>query len=134
MIIGFTSGVFDLFHVGHLNLLRKARSKCDKLIVAVCTDDLCFQLKGKYPIIPFENRIEILKNLKCVDEVVSEVVDDKLFMREIIKFDVFFKGDDWKGTPKWNKLVKDFRKVGVKVVFLPYTKGVNSSMLRSCLK
>ena len=107
MKIGFTSGVFDLFHIGHLNILKKAKKKCDFLIVAVTNDNLAYKLKNKKPVIPFKERYEIVKNIKFVDKVVEEKVDDKLLAKKMYNFDIIFKGDDWKNSKKWEILKKN---------------------------
>jgi len=125
--IGYTSGVFDLFHIGHLNLLKRAKENCDYLIVGVTTDEEVIRLKNKKPIIPFEERIEIVKSLKYVDEVFIERNSDKLLAWDIIKFNVIFKGDDWKGTQKWIMYEQEFEKRNVKVVYFPYTKDTSST-------
>lgn len=134
MVIGFTSGVFDLFHVGHLNLLERARKDCDFLVVAVCSDSLAFKVKGKKPVIPLEERIRIVGALKCVDRVVVESKDDKLLYWKAFKFNKIYKGSDWKGTKKWLDLEKEFKKIGVKVVYFPYTESVSSSKIRRSLE
>ena len=123
MIVGYTTGVFDLFHIGHLNIIRRAKEKCDKLIVGVTTDELLQVYKNKSPIIPFEERISIVKSIKYVDEVVPQEDMDKMSHWEKLKFNVVFVGDDWQNTDKWNKIESDFNDVGVAVVYSPYTKG-----------
>ncbi len=133
-IIGYTTGVFDLFHIGHLNILKNSKNKCDRLIVGVTTDDLTEKIKGKGPIIPFCERKEIVKNIRCVDQVVSQNEINELRDLERFKFDMIFKGSDWKGTEKWNNLEKEFSKRGVKVVFLPYTKTTSSKLIRMHLE
>lgn len=130
MKIGFTSGVFDLFHIGHLNILKKAKKKCDFLIVAVTNDNLAYKLKNKKPVIPFKERYEIVKNIKFVDKVVEEKVDDKLLAKKMYKFDIIFKGDDWKNSKKWEILKKELEKQKTKVVFLKYTKNTSSTLIR----
>jgi glycerol-3-phosphate cytidylyltransferase len=132
-IVGYTTGVFDMFHVGHLNILRRAKENCDKLIVGVCTDELVHELKDKDPIIPFDERVEILRNIKFVDEVVPQSKIDEIGDYHRLKFDVMFKGDDWKGTDKWNRLEKEFKKFGVEVMYFPYTKHVSSTKLRKII-
>ena len=132
-IIGYTIGVFDLFHIGHLNILERAKRNCDYLIVGVATDELTYQLKGRYPIIPFNERAEIVKSVKYVDEVVPEEVSDPMAAWHTHHFDVTFKGDDWKGTEKWNRLEKELATVGAKVVYFPYTKHTSSTKLREVL-
>lgn len=131
--IGYTTGVFDLFHIGHLNILKNAKSKCDHLIVGVSTDEVVQEYKDKKPIIPFEERIEIVKAIKYVDEVVPQESMDKFKAWENLHFDVLFHGDDWKGTEMWNKLEKEFAEVGVEIVYFPYTKQTSSSQLREAL-
>lgn len=133
MKIGYTSGVFDLFHVGHLNLLEKAKANCDYLIVGVCSDRLALDLKGKLPVINMVDRIRVVKSLKCVDRVVVESVDNKLLFWNALKFNIIFKGSDWKGTAKWVGLQKQFKDLGVEVKFFPYTKKISSSLLRGKL-
>jgi glycerol-3-phosphate cytidylyltransferase len=130
MKIGYTSGVFDLFHIGHLNILKRAKKYCDILIVAVTNDKLAFKLKNKKPAIPFKERCEIVKNIKFVDKVVEEKFDDKLLAKEKYNFDIIFKGDDWKNSKKWKSLKKEFKKSKTKVVFLKYTKNTSSTLIR----
>lgn len=132
MIIGYTSGVFDLFHIGHLNILKNAKGLCDKLIVGVSTDDLVLY-KNKKPIIPFEERIEIVKNIKYVDAAIAQEDMDKFKMWEKLKFDVMFVGDDWYKSDKWQDLDKKFREVGVRIVYFPYTKGTSSTLINQTL-
>ncbi len=127
--IGYTTGVFDLFHIGHLNLLKHAKDTCDYLIVGVTTDKEAIRIKNKKPVIPFEERIEIIRSIKFVDKAVPEENSDKLSAWDLYKFDVVFKGDDWKGTPKWMKYEKEFSRLGVDVVYFPYTKGTSSTLL-----
>lgn len=131
--IGYTTGVFDLFHIGHLNILKKAKSKCDKLIVGVTTDELCFLLKGKKPIIPLRERVEIIKNIKYVDKVVIQSKIDELYDYSIYKFNLIFKVDDWKNTPKWKTLKNSFCKLGVKVHYIPYTKTTSSTLIKNII-
>lgn len=131
-VIGYTTGVYDLFHIGHLNLLRKAKSQCDYLIVGVSTDDLVMY-KNKRAVIPFEERMEIVKSIKYVDEVVSQENMDKMAAWEKLHFDVMFVGDDWKGTAKWDTYEKQFAEVGVKIVYFPYTKGTSSTLINQVL-
>ena len=133
MIVGYTTGVFDLFHIGHLNILRRAKEKCDKLIVGVTTDKLLQVYKNKSPIIPFEERISIVKSIKYVDEVVPQENMDKMSHWEKLKFDVVFVGNDWQNTDKWNKIESDFNDVGVAVVYFPYTKGTSSTLINDIL-
>ena len=133
-IIGYTTGVFDMFHIGHLNLLKKAKEKCDWLIVGVCTDELVRELKNKDPIIPFEERVEIIKNISCVDEVIPQEKIDEIGDFHRLGFNIMFKGDDWKGTEKWNNLEKEFKILGVNVIYFGYTKHISSTKLRKILE
>ncbi|MDL2261886.1 adenylyltransferase/cytidyltransferase family protein [Bacteroidales bacterium OttesenSCG-928-I21] len=132
MVIGYTTGVFDLFHIGHLNMLKNAKSLCDKLIVGVTTDELV-NYKNKRAVIPFEERIEIVRNIKYVDAAVAQSDMNKFEMWKKLKFDVMFVGDDWYGTPKWQELEKQFTEVNVKIVYFPYTKGTSSSLINETL-
>lgn len=133
-IIGYTTGVYDLFHIGHLNVLRRARMECDYLIVGVTTDELSLSRKNKKPAIPFEERMSIVEAIKFVDEVVPQTNMDKFGAWKNIKFDRMFVGDDWKGTDSWNQLEKDFEPHGVEIVYLPYTEHTSSTLLRSVLE
>ena len=128
--IGYATGVFDMFHVGHLNLLRRARLECDYLIVGVTTDELVEQIKGRRPIVPFDERIEIVNNIKYVDEAIPETTVDKLVAWNTLKFDVTFKGDDWKGSDKWTRLEAEFTERGVQVIYFPYTQTTSSTIIR----
>ena len=133
MVIGYTTGVFDLFHIGHLNILKQSKKKCDYLIVAVSNDKLSLKLKGKKPIIPFKERISIIKSIKYVDRVVEEKIDDKISARKKYKFDIIFDGDDWKKTEKWKKLEAKLSKLNTKVIFLKYTKKTSSTLITKVL-
>lgn len=126
--VGYTTGVFDLFHIGHLNILRRAKEQCDYLIVGVSTDEVVQSYKNKTPVVPFAERIEIVSALKYVDEAVPQTSMNKLEAWEKLHFDVMFHGSDWKNSDMYNKLVEDFSNVGVDVVFLPHTEGVSSTM------
>ncbi|GHF85130.1 adenylyltransferase/cytidyltransferase family protein [Thalassotalea marina] len=132
--IGYTTGVFDLFHIGHLNVLKRAKLECDYLIVGVTSDELCLSAKNKKPIIPFSERMEIVEHIKFVDEVVPQVNYDKMEAWNNLKFDRMFVGDDWKGTEKWNQIEQDFAKVGVEIVYFPYTSHTSSTKLREVLE
>jgi glycerol-3-phosphate cytidylyltransferase len=134
MKVGYATGVFDLFHIGHLNVLKKAKEHCDFLIVGVCTDELVQTLKSKQTVVPYSERAEIVSAIKFVDKVVPEVTTDKVEAWKTLKFDVTFKGDDWKGTEKWNKLEQEFAKHGVSVVYFPYTQHTSSTLLASALR
>jgi glycerol-3-phosphate cytidylyltransferase len=130
--IGYTTGVFDLFHVGHLNILKKAKMRCDFLIVGVTTDELV-SYKNKNAIIPQKERLAIIKSVKYVDKVVSQESMDKFMAWKKYKFNVIFVGTDWKGTDKWIQLEEQFKNVGVDIVYIPYTKGTSSTILRDVL-
>lgn len=132
MIIGYTAGVFDLFHIGHLNLLRNAKGLCDRLIVGVSTDELV-KYKGKTPVIPFEDRIEIVRNLRCVDAVVAQEDMDKLQMCKKLQANIMFVGDDWYKTERWQEYEESFAKEGIKIVYFPYTKNVSSTQISKAL-
>lgn len=131
--IGYTSGVFDMFHVGHLNILRKAKEQCEYLIVGVSTDEVVKSYKHKIPIIPFVDRKAIVEAIKYVDEVVEQDTMDKMKMWKKVHFDVMFHGDEWKGTPLYTKYEDEFAKVGVHVEYLNHTEGISSSILREKL-
>ena len=133
LIIGYTTGVFDLFHIGHVKILQKAKSLCDKLIVGVSTDNLVKKYKNKKPIIPFSERVEVIRNSRCVDLVVSQNSLDKFKNWKKLKYDVMFVGDDWYATKKWGDLDKEFRKHGVKIIYLPYTKKTSSTKINKIL-
>lgn len=133
MVIGYTSGVYDLFHIGHLNLLRNAKGMCNKLIVGVSTDELV-SYKNKKAVIPHNERMEIVRAIKYVDSVVPQENMDKFEMWKKLKFDVMFVGDDWYASDKWQELEKQFQEVGVRIVFFPYTKGTSSTILNETLK
>ena len=130
--IGYTTGVYDLFHIGHLNLLRKAKAQCDYLIVGVSTDELV-SYKHKHAVIPFEERKEIVGAIQYVDEVVTQENMNKMEAWDKYHFNVMFVGDDWKGTDKWNKIEADLNAVGAKVVYFPYTKGTSSTLINETL-
>lgn len=132
MVIGYTSGVYDLFHIGHLNLLRNAKGMCDKLVVGVTTDELV-SYKNKKAVIPFHERMEIVRSIRYVDSVVPQENMDKFEMWKKLKFDVIFVGDDWYASDKWEELEKQFKDVGVSIVFFPYTKGVSSTLINNTL-
>ncbi|EIW14410.1 glycerol-3-phosphate cytidylyltransferase [Lactiplantibacillus pentosus] len=127
---GYTQGVFDMFHVGHLNLINNAKKQCESLIVGVNADELVQSYKGKVPVITQENRREIVSNIKAVDEAVIAYTLDKTKQLEKYDFDAIFIGDDWKGDARWEQTVKDLAKRGVEVIFLPRTQGVSSTGMR----
>ncbi|GHG69260.1 cytidyltransferase [Alishewanella longhuensis] len=132
MIIGYTTGVFDLFHIGHLNLLRNAKAMCDKLIVGITTDDLV-AYKNKKAVINFEERMEIVRAIEYVDAVVPQESMDKFAAWEKLKFDVIFVGDDWFQSEKWQDIEHQFTSVGVRIVYFPYTKGTSSTLINDVL-
>lgn len=132
-IIGYAPGAYDLFHIGHLNLLKHARSECDYLIAGVVSDDKCERTKGVRPFVPLVERAEIVRNIAFVDEVYEEHVATKLEAWREIGFNRIFKGDDWRGTPKGHRLEEEFAAVGVEVAYFPYTVHTSSSMLRHAL-
>ncbi|MGK4197779.1 adenylyltransferase/cytidyltransferase family protein [Fusobacterium sp. HC1336] len=134
MRIGYTTGVFDMFHVGHLNILRRAKEQCDYLIVGVSTDELVKNYKNKTPIIPFEERKAILEAIKYVDKVIPQENRDKYSAYEKYKFNVMFVGDDWKGNSLFEEVERRFKDVGVEVVYFPYTKGTSSTILKEKLE
>ena len=133
LTIGYTSGVYDLFHIGHLNLLKNAKGLCDKLIVGVTVDELV-AYKNKKAVIPFSERIEIVRNIKYVDAAIAQEDIDKYKMWEKLRFDMLFVGDDWYNSPSWNEMETKFNAVGVRVVYFPYTKGTSSTLISETLK
>ena len=132
MIIGYTTGVFDLFHIGHLNMLKNAKAMCDKLVVGVTTDELVLY-KGKHAVIPWEERMEIVRNIKYVDSVIPQDSMDKFEAWKHLKFDLMFVGDDWYNTDKWNAYEEQFKTVGVRIIYFPYYKGTSSSLINETL-
>lgn len=133
MRIGYAPGVYDLFHIGHLNILRHAKSQCDHLVAGVVSDEMAALAKGVTPVIPLVERLEIVSHISYVDEAVAEVVPDKLVTWQSVRFDMIFKGDDWRGTDKGRKLEADFAPLGVQVVYFPYTAHTSSTVLRRAL-
>lgn len=131
--VGYTTGVFDMFHIGHLNILRKAKLQCDFLVVGVTTDALCVSRKNKKPIICQEERVAIVEAIRYVDKVVLQEDMDKLSAVKACGADAVFVGSDWKGTAAWEKYEKDFAEVGCSVVYLDHTDGISSSILRERL-
>ena len=134
MKIGYIAGVFDLLHVGHINALKISKENCDYLIVDVVSDEVCYSYKNKYPIIPQEQRMKMLKSLKYVDEVhlqdTVERMDNKLKNWEMFKFNIHFIGDEWKGTEKWNRYEKEFAEHNIEIMYIPYTQGISSTLIR----
>lgn len=133
MIIGYTTGVYDMFHIGHLNLLKRAKDKCDYLIVGVSTDDCCESYKHKRPVIPYEQRAAIVAAIKFVDEVVPQENMNKLDFLKQRHFDVMFHGDEWKGTDLYNHYEEEFLKFGAKIEYFSHTDGISSSSLRNII-
>src|SRR5690625_4265420 len=132
--IGYTTGVFDLFHVGHLNILKRVKEKCEMVLVGVSTDELVKEYKNKQPVIPYLERKEIVSSVKYVDQVVAQQTRDKFAAWEHLLFDVMFVGDDWKGRALFNELEIRFNKVGVDIVYFPYTQGVSSTIVKEKMR
>lgn len=132
MILGYTTGVFDLFHVGHVNLLRNAKGMCDKLVVGVTTDELV-SYKNKKSVISFEERMEVVRSCRYVDAVIPQEDMDKYTQWQKVKFDVMFVGDDWFKSEKWEAIDKQFKEEGVRVVYFPYSKGTSSTLINNVL-
>lgn len=133
VVVGYAPGVYDLFHIGHLNILRRAKAHCDILIAGVLSDEMCELAKGFRPLVPASERLEIVRHVDCVDQVHEETVPDKVDTWKVLGFHRIFKGDDWRGTPKGEKLERDFGPVGVEVIYFPYTVQTSSSQLRRAL-
>lgn len=132
MIVGYTTGVYDLFHIGHLNLFKNAKGMCDKLIVGVTVDELV-SYKGKHALIPFEDRLEIVRSCKYVDAAIPQYDMDKLTACKKLGADILFVGDDWYATEKWEQYEKEFRENGIRIVYFPYTKGISSTKITQAL-
>lgn len=130
--IGYTTGVYDLFHIGHLNILRQSKEMCNHLIVGVTVDELV-AYKNKKSVIPFDERIEIIRAIKFVDEAVPQESHNKLLAWQKYRFNVMFVGDDWKNTEKWNTYELELKKVGVEIVYFPYTKTTSSTLINETL-
>ncbi|WP_456847164.1 adenylyltransferase/cytidyltransferase family protein [Cellulomonas sp. P5_C6] len=133
-VVGYAPGVYDLFHVGHLNILRHARQHCDHLIAGVVSDENAERVKGKAPVVPLSERLEVVSALSIVDEAVAEVWGSKRETWDHVRFDVIFKGDDWRGTPKGAALEASMAEVGVRVIYFPYTVHTSSTQLRRALE
>src|SRR4051794_21312181 len=131
--VGYASGVFDMFHVGHLNILRRARQHCETLVVGVASDEYVLDLKGLAPVVPLIERLEIIGALGIVDEVIIDHAEDKTLAHAERPFDVIFKGDDWRGTAKGARLEADMAVLGVQVMYFPYTQHTSSTLLRRYL-
>ena len=134
MIIGYTTGVYDMFHIGHLNIIKKAKKQCDFLIVGVSTDELVEKDKNKTPIIPFEERCEIVKSIRYVDQVVPQIDKNKFDAWEKYHFDKMFVGSDWKGSSQWIEYERQFQPVGVEIIYLKHTDGISSTKLTEYIK
>ncbi len=132
-VVGYVPGAWDMFHVGHLNILLRAREQCDRLIVGAVTDEALYQAKNKLPMIPLAERLEVVHHLDMVDEVVTDFSSRKLEVWERVRFDVLFKGDDWRGTAKGDRLEAEMATVGVRVCYFPYTAHTSSTLLRTLL-
>lgn len=133
-VIGYTTGVYDMFHIGHLNILKRAKEQCDYLIVGVSTDELVIKEKKKTPIIPYEDRVEIVQAIKYVDMVVPQTNKNKIEAWEKYKFQKMFVGSDWKGTEQWIRFEQQFAPLGVEIVYLPHTDGISSTLLTMVLQ
>ncbi|MFA5250986.1 MAG: adenylyltransferase/cytidyltransferase family protein [Phycisphaerae bacterium] len=132
--IGYTTGAFDLFHIGHLNILKKAKEHCEYLIVGVSTDELVKSYKQKSPAIPYNERVEIIEAIRYVDKVVPQETRDKITAYDEYHFDVMFVGDDWKGSGIFAEAEKELKKKGADVIYFPYTKNTSSTLLTKALK
>lgn len=128
--VGYTSGVYDMFHIGHLNILSRAKELCDVLIVGVTTDELCYRRKNKYPIINENDRMSIVAAIKYVDKVIPQKDMDKFAVVKEQNANVVFVGSDWKGTATWDEYEKQFASIGCDVVYLDHTDGISSTILR----
>ena len=134
VVIGYTTGVYDMFHIGHLNVIRRAKEQCDYLIVGVSTDELVQKEKNKTPVIPFEERVEIVKAIRYVDQVVPQENKNKYSAWEKYHFDKMFVGSDWQGTPQWQQFEKEFEPLGVEIVYLSHTDGISSTQLTEFIR
>lgn len=133
-LVGYAPGGYDMFHIGHLNILKHASNECDRLIAGVVTDDVLTRIKGNAPVIPFEERLEIVRSVRYVDEAVEDGHADKFKVWQHLGFDILFKGDDWRGTERGNRLEVQLAAVGARVVYFPYTMHTSSSVLRKRLR
>lgn len=131
--IGYAGGAFDLFHVGHLNILKHAKSQCDYLIAGVVSDEMLEHTKGRGPIVPLAERLEIVRHISFVDEAVEERLPNKIDTWRAVPFDIYFKGDDWKETERGQQLEREFAACGVEVMYFPYTMTTSSTALRRAL-
>jgi len=132
--IGYIQGVFDLFHIGHLNIIKKAKLQCNYLIVGVSTDELVISYKNKKPVIPFKERIEIISSIKYVDKAVKQISRDKFAAWQLYHFNILFSGDDWEGSEIYQKFEKQLSEVGVEIIYFPYTKTTSSTIIRQFIE
>lgn len=132
-VIGYAPGAYDVFHIGHLNILKRAREHCDRLIVGVVTDEVLMHVKGQQPIVPFAERLEIVRSIRYVDEAVADVHVDKFSTWHELGYDILFKGDDWRGTERGRLLDERLRSVGARLMFFPYTMHTSSTALRKAI-
>lgn len=133
-IVGYTAGVYDMFHIGHLNILKRAKEQCDYLIVAISTDELVQDEKGKTPVIPYEERLAIVEAIKYVDRVVPQKNKNKYEAWEKYHFDKMFVGSDWKGTAQWEQYEQQFAPIGIRIIYLQHTDGISSTQLTNFIK
>ena len=133
LIIGYTTGVYDLFHIGHLNLLRNAKSMCDKLIVGVTIDELV-SYKNKHATIPFKERIEIVRSNKYINKAIHQYDLNIVEVCKKLKVDNIFVGDDWYGNEKWQEYEKELKEIGTTVIYFPYTRSISSTKIQNQLK
>lgn len=133
-IIGYTAGVFDLFHIGHINMLRNAKKLCDVLIIAVSTDEWVKKYKNKVPMIPFEQRVEVVKACRYSDIVISQHDDDRIKIWKKLKFNIMFVGDDWYDDLKWRNMEEEFKKLNVRIIYFPYTQSTSSTKINKLLR
>ncbi|MCK9899967.1 cytidyltransferase [Parafrankia colletiae] len=132
-VVGYVPGAYDMFHIGHLNIIRRARDACDRLVAGVVTDDVVLAVKGRPPVVPLSERMEIVGSLRMVDDVVADPHRDKFDMWPTVRYDILFKGDDWRGTTRGRKLEADLSTVGARVIYFPYTIHTSSTLLRRFL-
>lgn len=132
--VGYTTGVYDMFHIGHLNIIQNAKKQCEYLIVGVSTDELVMKEKHKKPVIPFAERVAIISALRDVDKVVPQINKNKKEAWEKEHFNVMFVGSDWKGTSQWQKYEQEFKTLGVDIIYLPHTDGISSTKLTKVIK
>ncbi|WP_166355443.1 adenylyltransferase/cytidyltransferase family protein [Phytoactinopolyspora limicola] len=131
--VGYVPGVFDMFHIGHLNILRQAKARCDYLVAGVVTDEVVEEVKNHSPVVPYDERVQIVSSIRYVDEVVPDTSSDKTIAWRARQFDLIFKGDDWRGTAKGERLERAMAELGVEVVYFPYTLRTSSTLLRTYL-